>query len=221
MVALCKPAAVTAGRYTLRGQEQSEARKPMRRGTPNTLSGVAECVCAAGLLAAAVSVAGCARTSAMGASQTTSAQTATSAPVSGEQTLPSSEVATTTCVSAPAELAVTNPAPADGGWYEHTTFNLPDTGFAQLVVFSDPLHGWVIGTDFGSNPSQDEFSDTSLLLLATADGGQRWTRQEAGTGASSPVSATFPDNQHGWVLDDLGTLWSTTDGGGHWSHQAF
>lgn len=51
-------------------------------------------------------------------------------------------------------------------------------------------------------------------LLTTADGGRSWTREDPGTLA--PGHVIFADSRHGWLWDQQGRPYRTTDGGRTW-----
>jgi photosystem II stability/assembly factor-like uncharacterized protein len=55
-------------------------------------------------------------------------------------------------------------------------------------------------------------------ILATTDGGAKWTAQGSLT-SNDLYGVTFADALHGWVVGDRGTVLATTDGGAHWSAQ--
>lgn len=51
-------------------------------------------------------------------------------------------------------------------------------------------------------------------LLATSDGGRSWKAYDLG--ALDPQALEFTDGKHGWMLDERGGLYRTTDGGASW-----
>ena len=105
------------------------------------------------------------------------------------------------------------------------------------VVFTDPLHGWIIGYIYTCNSSGQNCVETPAL--ATTNGGVTWTPQAL----PNPETCTTPltrdvrselinmlDANNGWILgvsaclDSTNTAtgpltlaWSTNDGGAHWS----
>ena len=90
----------------------------------------------------------------------------------------------------------------------------------------DSNHAWTTQT---TGPSLTQ--STQLYVFGTADGGQTWQKSTpvpAGGGWVS-VALEFIDAQKGWLLTDTGsdaappltrTLYSTSDGGLHWSRVA-
>jgi len=81
---------------------------------------------------------------------------------------------------------------------------------AYRVKFVDPLHGWAA---------------TDLEVLGTTDGGLTWKTEYRETSTvippapSSPAKGllTFVDASHGWVVDNNGRVWATSDGGSTWA----
>jgi photosystem II stability/assembly factor-like uncharacterized protein len=65
------------------------------------------------------------------------------------------------------------------------------------VYFTDPNHGWVVG------------SDGTLLL--TTDGGASWLKRDSGVSAHL-YGVHFTDPNHGWAVGANGTILLTTDG---------
>jgi photosystem II stability/assembly factor-like uncharacterized protein len=50
--------------------------------------------------------------------------------------------------------------------------------------------------------------------MATTDGGTSWTGYQFPD--TIPVSVSFADTAHGWMVDNNGYLYRTTDGGANW-----
>ena len=104
----------------------------------------------------------------------------------------------------------------------HSGRGSADGASLASVTFTDAAHGWALGSSGGS-PSVSQ-----PVLLATADGGATWTRQDvsaAGSGASLS-SICFVDASHGWAVghsSDGYDMWplilATTDGGVTWNVQ--
>jgi hypothetical protein len=72
-------------------------------------------------------------------------------------------------------------------------------GYFSGIQFVSPEQGWVVG--------QGE-------ILATSDGGQQWTVQDAGS--LDLTSVDFISAQDGWAVGADSVL-ATTDGGAHWT----
>jgi hypothetical protein len=78
-------------------------------------------------------------------------------------------------------------------------FSSLPAGYLNGIQFVSPELGWVVG--------QRE-------ILATSDGGDRWTVQDAGS--LNLTSVDFVSAQDGWAVG-LHSVLATTDGGGHWA----
>ena len=70
------------------------------------------------------------------------------------------------------------------------------------VYFTDPQHGWIVGS--------------KSTILSTQDGGKTWKEQ------SLPFEMDlhkvhFVDTRTGWIAGDNGTVLKTMDGGATWS----
>jgi len=73
------------------------------------------------------------------------------------------------------------------------------------VYFVDQNTGWA-GGRFGK-------------LIKTTDGGNTWTDQQGGTGATY-YSIKFSDENNGWAVGDYNTIIRTTNGGATWIRQS-
>jgi photosystem II stability/assembly factor-like uncharacterized protein len=98
---------------------------------------------------------------------------------------------------------------ADGGVTWQRTAVDP-LGGGVLCDFVDSTHGWAIAD--------------GARVWRTTDGGASWRLQTTGAGARSAESGwqiRFFDRRHGWVLDSsadyTAAVYSTADGGAHWS----
>ena len=97
----------------------------------------------------------------------------------------------------------------DGGWFAQWS----GVNVLNAVSFPDATHGWVVGGG---------------VILATADGGVTWNRQNPGVAYGQFLDVAFSDATHGWAVgeaptdnDDGDTLIiATTDGGATWSKQS-
>jgi photosystem II stability/assembly factor-like uncharacterized protein len=115
----------------------------------------------------------------------------------------------------------------DGGptWRDITP---PALGGAEIraASFADTQHGWVVATAPAAN------GGLSYTLARTADGGQTWQTAPLALFAAGDVARVagavflqFIDTNTGWLIVkqatsmafDLGTLFRTDDGGGHWA----
>jgi photosystem II stability/assembly factor-like uncharacterized protein len=105
-------------------------------------------------------------------------------------------------------------ATTDGGthWtaqHSGTTYDL--TG----VAFADPLHGWAVGGQQSSSPS-----NRTALVLATTDGGSHWfTELDRKGGYLRSVACA--DASHVWVAggSKTSTILASTNGGHTWTTQ--
>jgi photosystem II stability/assembly factor-like uncharacterized protein len=123
-----------------------------------------------------------------GVSQSTTGGAATPAITSGTSGAPPSSLGSAT--SPPAtSTAAECPAASQTG----------PAGYLSGIQFVSPVRGWVVG--------QRE-------ILATSDGGRRWTVQD--TGSLNLTSVDFISAQDGWAVGTDSVL-ATTDGGAHWT----
>jgi hypothetical protein len=145
----------------------------------------------AAILCGALAMASC------GVSQSTAAGSASTASValtSGTSRAQASPAFSTASPSASVTLSVTATAgrcPA--------AFASQAAGYLNGIQFVSPELGWVVG--------QRE-------ILATSDGGDRWTVQDAGS--LDLTSVDFISAQDGWAVGVQSVL-ATTDGGAHWT----
>lgn len=84
-----------------------------------------------------------------------------------------------------------------------TQVGVPTRAMLTAVSFADPMHGWAVGHDG--------------VILATADGGKSWHRQDPGTDLETVwLDVLFLDARHGFVVGAYGRALVTTDGGKSW-----
>lgn len=84
-----------------------------------------------------------------------------------------------------------------------TQIIVPTRAMLTGVSFPDPEHGWAVGHDG--------------VILATADGGKTWTRQDDGKDLeTSYLDVFFRDAQRGFAVGAYGKFMATTDGGKTW-----
>jgi photosystem II stability/assembly factor-like uncharacterized protein len=117
----------------------------------------------------------------------------------------------------------------DGGttWRGVSPPSLPNFSKGALgeCIF-DATHAWTTQT---TGPSLVD--TTQLYVFATADGGQTWKQGAPvpASGSNMGIALEFIDPQNGWLLTDMGsdalpsltrTLYTTADGGLHWSRVA-
>ena len=95
-------------------------------------------------------------------------------------------------------------ATQDGGatW---TSQNAATGAVLEGIAFSDPTHGWAVGS-YGA-------------IIATASGGTYWSPQATGTSAWL-YDVAFSDSRHGWAVGASGVILATADGGSTWTPQA-
>jgi photosystem II stability/assembly factor-like uncharacterized protein len=109
------------------------------------------------------------------------------------------------------------PAPLDPALYRTTdggatwvsVLTLEVYGQLSGVAFSDAQHAWAVGGDY-SKDSQ------GALLLTSSDAGKTWTRTPF-TATSALEKVQFPTATAGYITGDDGAVYSTSDGGGHWT----
>jgi photosystem II stability/assembly factor-like uncharacterized protein len=100
-----------------------------------------------------------------------------------------------------------------------TTTTAPLGFVAESVTFVSSQSGWVLGTDnCAQGPS------CAPVLLHTENAGQSWT-VVAAPADDSIDQVRFADAEDGWLWGTPGDrdpdVWSTHDGGTHWSEQQF
>ena len=146
-----------------------------------------------------VAVAGCSSHPSLARRQASGTTTSTASP-------PSTAASPTTS-AVPPTTTTPPPGPAGGP--------VPGGFRPQSVTFVSASVGWVLGTGSCSAPP-------CTSLVRTRDGGRSWrgipapavalADQQAATGVST---VRFADALDGWVFGP--DLWSTHDGGGHWT----
>jgi len=81
---------------------------------------------------------------------------------------------------------------------------VPTRAMLTGVSFPDAQHGWAVGHDG--------------VILATADGGLTWQRQDNGADLETVyLDVLFLDPQHGQAVGAYGKFMSTADGGKTWT----
>ncbi|WP_438482915.1 WD40/YVTN/BNR-like repeat-containing protein [Oleiharenicola lentus] len=80
----------------------------------------------------------------------------------------------------------------------------PTRALLTAVAFPDAQHGWAVGHDG--------------VILATADSGKTWQRQDAGHDLETIfLDVLFLDAQRGFIVGAYGKFLLTTDGGKTWT----
>lgn len=80
---------------------------------------------------------------------------------------------------------------------------VPTRAMLTAVSFPDDWHGWAVGHDG--------------VILATADAGETWQRQDPGADLeTSYLDVLFVNAQHGFAVGAYGKFATTTDGGVTW-----
>ena len=80
----------------------------------------------------------------------------------------------------------------------------PDAPLLTAVDFPDAKNGWAVGHD--------------AVILATADGGDTWTRQFSAPAEQRPLlDVLMLDSAHGIAVGAYGAYYETADGGRSWS----
>ena len=99
---------------------------------------------------------------------------------------------------------------SDGGatWAPVTAERL--YGQISGVAFSDSLHAWAVGADYGGGDRQ------AALLLASADAGKTWARVAFPADAALQ-KVQFPSATTGYITGNDGIVYVTTDGGARWA----
>ena len=107
----------------------------------------------------------------------------------------------------------------------------------RSIVFTDSLHGWISGLSYTCDSTGNNC--VPHQVLATTDGGLTWTVQPLAAAETCTAPLTLDqrggpidmlDSSNGWILgasacvdssfnrtNPLTLLWSTNDGGAHWS----
>lgn len=81
---------------------------------------------------------------------------------------------------------------------------VPTRAMLTGVSFGDATHGWAVGHDG--------------VILATVDGGQTWTRQDAGGDLETVfLDVHFLDGARGFAVGAYGKFLTTTDAGKTWN----
>lgn len=81
---------------------------------------------------------------------------------------------------------------------------VPTRALLTAVCFPDERHGWAVGHDG--------------VILATADGGDTWTRQDSGEDLETVfLDVLFLDERRGFAAGAYGKLLETSDGGKTWT----
>ena len=84
------------------------------------------------------------------------------------------------------------------------------------VAFANARCGWVLGS---AQPVNGALAPNPNILLATADSGATWKRQDPDTDVNlSDVACTSAT--HAWAVGGSGVIVATTDGGATWQRQA-
>jgi photosystem II stability/assembly factor-like uncharacterized protein len=80
----------------------------------------------------------------------------------------------------------------------------PAAPLLTAVDFIDDKRGWAVGHD--------------AMILATADGGETWTKQFSGPLEQGPLlDVHFVDAKRGFAVGAYGTFYETSDGGAQWA----
>jgi len=80
----------------------------------------------------------------------------------------------------------------------------PAAPLLTAVDFIDDKRGWAVGHD--------------AMILATADGGETWTKQFSGPLDQGPLlDVHFVDAKRGFAVGAYGTFYETSDGGAKWA----
>ncbi len=82
-----------------------------------------------------------------------------------------------------------------------------DQNFKYLIndiYFSDPFHGWVVGSD----------TTNRGIILATQNGGEQWQIQL--NNLTAPLNAIHFSNDNGWAVGDHGLIVRTENSGSSW-----
>ncbi len=82
----------------------------------------------------------------------------------------------------------------------------PTRAMLTAISFPDDRHGWAVGHDG--------------VILATADAGETWKRQDPGTDLeTSYLDVLFVSSQRGFAAGAYGKFITTTDGGTTWKQE--
>jgi photosystem II stability/assembly factor-like uncharacterized protein len=124
---------------------------------------------------------------------------------------------------------------SDGGatWFQQSwaPANPGERSTLSDVKFIDPLNGWAVGQNEGTDSSGDGF--TKALILHTSDGGTNWSPQNWSPAAANGMGTyllgvSFVDAKNGWAVGNAadgngttgrGLILHTSDGGSNWTEQ--
>ena len=90
------------------------------------------------------------------------------------------------------------------------------------VHFISETHGWAVGNPakfvigHGQRTSPTYTEGGESIILHTANGGQKWNKQDSGIFGKPLRKVYFRSKTEGWCIGDSGTLLRTTDGGQTW-----
>ncbi len=107
-------------------------------------------------------------------------------------------------------------ASADAGrtWTEQSL--AISNGRLLAVAATDARHVWAVGYQYVAGP---DYPPGKGLVLASADGGATWARQQLPAGLV-PYRAAFSDARHGWLIAEGAVneyhVLATADGGRQW-----
>jgi photosystem II stability/assembly factor-like uncharacterized protein len=134
----------------------------------------------------------------------------------------------------------------DGGvtWHGQPLPESPNTAQLKAISFSDPLHGYAVGTrSFRTDDGGATWIELALpkggvtsvvaigsrhvrvtaegnIVLTSDDGGQTWVVRRVSATTDQALNAVdFVDEQHGWVVGDDGVIRRSDDGGATWADQ--
>lgn len=109
--------------------------------------------------------------------------------------------------ASPPALASSQNAGTGQGWsaqWSVTNYDL------RTVSFADATHGWAVGGSMDGGIG---------VILATTDGGNTWSVQDAGGGFETLNAVWCTDALHCYAVGQDGTVLATSDGGQTWSAQ--
>ena len=91
-------------------------------------------------------------------------------------------------------------------WTSWLSVRLPGLDLTSIVFHRDDRHGWAVGEEG--------------TVLATTDGGLRWTEQKSRVDFDLNAIHVGNKTTHAWIVGNEGVILRTVDGGATWTRQS-